>query len=115
MGRSKLLPIALLGTWLLTGCGGGGNETTDQTMSLTASGISPTEIALSWTPARVGADVYPVYMNGNFLVAVPGASFVVTGLTPETTYCFQVITEDACSTILCIIETSNEACATTLP
>ena len=74
---------------------------------LTATATSYDRISLSWDPVD-GAIKYNVY-NGNTLVAenVQGTSYVVTGLNPETNYCYTVTAvndkgEES--------EHSNEAC-----
>ncbi|MDF7819489.1 glycoside hydrolase family 9 protein [Runella sp. MFBS21] len=81
--------------------------------NLTTSNISQTSLTLNWTAAtdNVGVTAYEVYqgttlVNGN----VVGTSFVVNGLTCNTSYNFTVKAKDAAGNSS---EASNVASATT--
>ncbi|MGW2814570.1 chitinase [Streptomyces sp. NPDC001415] len=56
---------------------------------LTASGATSSSIGLSWSPAT-GATGYNVYRDGAKAASVNGTSATVTGLSPSTSYAFQV-------------------------
>lgn len=67
--------------------------------TLRASGTTRTGTTLSWTAAQddIGVTGYKIYKNGTELATVTGAvySYEVTGLSPSTTYAFQVQAGDA--------------------
>ncbi|MEU3249554.1 glycoside hydrolase family 18 protein [Streptomyces sp. NPDC006997] len=56
---------------------------------LTTGTVTSTSAALSWLPVP-GATGYAVYRDGTRLRTVTGTSTTVTGLTPQTSYAFQV-------------------------
>ncbi|MFI1400304.1 chitinase [Streptomyces sp. NPDC020681] len=56
---------------------------------LTAGSPGSTSVPLSWQPVS-GATGYSVYRNGTKALSVTGTSATVTGLSPATTYSFQV-------------------------
>ncbi|MGK5638087.1 chitinase [Streptomyces sp. URMC 126] len=56
---------------------------------LTAGRTTSSSVDLSWTPVT-GATGYQVYRDGTKAQSATGASATVTGLTPSTTYRFQV-------------------------
>ncbi|MFD0317571.1 chitinase [Streptomyces flavalbus] len=56
---------------------------------LTTGTVTSTSVALSWSPVP-GATGYAVYRDGTRLRTVTGTSTTVTGLTPQTSYAFQV-------------------------
>lgn len=80
-------------------------------IDLSASGISPNEIALSWT-GSAGLP-YEVFMNGAFILATETTTLVVSDLTPDTEYCFQIFVDTVI--VRPVRHHSNIACATTLP
>ena len=67
--------------------------------SLTASDITATSLALSWTAATddVGVSGYRIYQDGLQITAVGAGvlTYDVTGLSPETAYTFKVEAGDA--------------------
>ena len=110
--------LAILFAALSSSCGGGGGGESGHglpvTMTVKASAVSPSQIALSWTPATLVTD-YRIYMNGAYSGTVypsQGTSITVSGLNPSTRHCFVVYVY-----VFAIgaTEQSNEACATTLP
>ena len=64
---------------------------------LSVSGETATELTLSWSAAsdNVGVTGYTVYQNGSEIAAVSATSYTVAGLSPETSYSFQVSALDA--------------------
>lgn len=68
---------------------------------LTATGVSQTEIDLTWTAStdNVGVTGYDVYRNGVRIGSPPGTSFADTGRTPGTTYTYTVDAFDAAGNI----------------
>ncbi|MEU8622620.1 glycoside hydrolase family 18 protein [Streptomyces sp. NPDC048623] len=56
---------------------------------LTAGAPTSTSVPLSW-PAVANATSYRVYQGGALVATVTGTSYTVTGLTPSTSYSFQV-------------------------
>ncbi|WNO71983.1 glycoside hydrolase family 18 protein [Streptomyces sp. AM8-1-1] len=56
---------------------------------LTAGSPGSTSVPLSWSPVS-GATGYNVYRGGAKVTSVTGTSATVTGLSPSTTYSFQV-------------------------
>lgn len=80
----------------------GGVDTTPPTWpleaSLTPTLVSQTSVTLSWTDAddNVGVTRYEIWQDGLPVETVVGATTVtVTGLSPDTTYEFQVVAYDA--------------------
>lgn len=61
---------------------------------LTAGTVTSSSVALSWTGSS-GATGYHVYRNGTKVQAVTGTSATVSGLTPSTSYQFQVTATNA--------------------
>ncbi|MEU5897574.1 chitinase [Streptomyces venezuelae] len=77
--------------------GGGGTDPVEipaVPSGLTAGTATSTSVDLSWSPVST-ATGYTVYRDGTKVAAVSGASTTVTGLTPETTYSFQVSASNA--------------------
>ncbi|WP_160395442.1 fibronectin type III domain-containing protein [Paenibacillus sp. MMS18-CY102] len=64
--------------------------------SLTASGITSTSMALTWTGASdpLGIGLYNVYMNGELIGSPSVANWFVDGLQPDTEYAFKVEAAD---------------------
>ncbi|WP_246357492.1 CBM96 family carbohydrate-binding protein [Pyxidicoccus fallax] len=79
--------------------GGGTGDTQAPTVpaNLTASGVSSSQINLSWSAStdNVGVTGYALYRNGAFLKNVSGTSTSDTGLAPATTYSYSVRARDA--------------------
>ncbi|MEX2968675.1 chitinase [Streptomyces sp. C184] len=73
--------------------GGGGTDPGPQVPAapagLTAGAVTPSSVALSWTPVS-GATGYTVYRDGTKYGTVNGTSATVSGLAAATSYRFQV-------------------------
>jgi chitinase len=73
--------------------GGGGTDPAPTVpgtpTGLTVTGRGATSVSLGWSPVS-GATGYHVYRDGTRVTAVSGTSATVTGLSPSTTYGFQV-------------------------
>ena len=85
--------------------------------NVTAEAISDSEIVLSWD-AVDGALAYGIYMYGEWLGGTYDTSITVEGLSPETEYCFTVISVseiDEEGYIVGYSAESEQACATTKP
>jgi chitodextrinase len=82
--------------------------------NLSAEAVSGSQINLDWNPSSGSPDRYRVYQEGvaNPIATVnaPGTSYNVTGLNPETQYCFTVSAADAAGNES---DRSSQACATT--
>jgi len=108
--------IALGVLVMLPSCGQERENLEDATITLSASAISPNEIALSWTEAVFLLDGdYEVFMNGAFLLATETTSAVASGLMPKTRYCFQIQIDTTPIFSPPAREYSDVVCATTLP
>ena len=103
---------AALALLQLAACGGGGDEASDATISLTAAAQGASEIALAWTQPPTLLNYYAVYRDGVAVFPnVPGGTAVTDGnLAPGTRYCYQVI---AFLFPVGRVASSNVACATT--
>jgi hypothetical protein len=87
---------------VFTGSGGGGDTTPPSAPTgLTASGTTANSTNLTWGAStdNVGVTGYQVLQNGAVVATVPGTSDTVTGLSPSTTYTFQVKATDAAGNI----------------
>jgi endonuclease I len=69
---------------------------TDPT-NLVASNPTDNSIDLTWTAStdNIGVTGYDVYVNNTFSVSVVSTSYIVSGLTANTNYCFTVKAKDA--------------------
>ncbi|QEU96897.1 chitinase [Streptomyces kanamyceticus] len=77
--------------------GGGGTDPVEipaVPTGLAAGTTTSTSVDLSWTPVST-ATAYTVYRDGTKVASTSGAATTVTGLTPETTYSFQVSASNA--------------------
>ncbi|TXC93646.1 glycosyl hydrolase family 18 protein [Streptomyces sp. ISID311] len=78
--------------------GGGGTDPGPQVPAapggLTAGAVTPSSVALSWTPVS-GATGYTVYRDGIKYGTVNGTSATVSGLAAATSYRFQVSATNA--------------------
>ncbi|MFI9075930.1 chitinase [Streptomyces sioyaensis] len=78
--------------------GGGGTDPgpqiPDAPGGLTAGAVTPSSVALSWTPVS-GAAAYTVYRDGTKYGTVNGTSATVSGLAAATSYRFQVSATNA--------------------
>ncbi|MEU6282385.1 glycoside hydrolase family 18 protein [Streptomyces sp. NPDC047028] len=73
----------------LTGPGGGTEQPPAAPTGLTASSVTASSVALSWS-AVPGATGYTVYRDGTKAQTVSGTSATIGGLTASTAYSFQV-------------------------
>ncbi|POX55261.1 chitinase [Streptomyces sp. Ru71] len=73
----------------LTGPGGSTGQPPAAPTGLTASSVTSTSVALSWS-AVPGATGYAVHRDGAKVQTVTGTTATVTGLAPSTSYSFQV-------------------------
>ncbi len=75
-----------------------GNDTQPPTAptGLSASGVGPVSLTLSWTASTddVGVSSYTVYRDGDSAAATAATSVVVSGLSPLTAYTFTVRARD---------------------
>ncbi|TVL93891.1 chitinase [Streptomyces sp. SAJ15] len=80
----------------LSGPGGGdpGEPIPGAPTGLAAGTATATSVDLSWSPVG-GATGYHVYRDGTKVRAVSGTSATVTGLTPKTSYRFEVTATNA--------------------
>jgi hypothetical protein len=82
-----------------TSMGGGGGDTQPPTVpaSVVATGSSSSQIDLSWTAStdNVGVVGYRIYRGGALLTTANVTSYSDTGLSPSTTYSYQVSAVDA--------------------
>ncbi|WP_299100687.1 endonuclease [uncultured Winogradskyella sp.] len=93
------------------------NPTTDteapsDPTNLIASNPTDNTIDLNWTVSsdNVAVDSYDVYMNGTYSFNVDSNFATVTGLLPDTNYCFTVKAKDAAGNES---NFSNQSCETT--
>lgn len=78
-------------------------------IGLVAIPVSEVKVNLSWNAPAVGVvDDYLVKQNDVTIATVTNTSYSVTGLTPNTAYCFQVVARNVCGT-----SPEDEACTTT--
>lgn len=110
-----LIAVIALGILSILGCIGPIDEfqDCDGCVSLSVAAVSPNEIALSWSSVdALSDDGYAVFMNGTTLLfRTDETSVVVSGLVPDTEYCFHIVAP----LVFTNVYTSNVACATTLP
>lgn len=80
--------------------------------NLIASNPTASTIDLSWTAStdNVGVTSYDIYVGGVNTYNTTNTTFVATGLSSETTYCFTVYAKDAAGNTSAA---SNEDCETT--
>ncbi|WP_340154742.1 endonuclease [uncultured Winogradskyella sp.] len=93
------------------------NPTTDteaptDPINLVASNPTDNTIDLNWTAStdNIAVDSYDVYMNGTYSFNVVSNTAIVTGLLPDTNYCFTVKAKDAAGNNSGF---SNQSCETT--
>ena len=83
--------------------GGGAPPSTSDTTSpsvpgnLAASPLDMNRVSLSWSAStdNVGVTGYRVYRNSNLVTTSTGTGYTDTGLSPATTYAYQVVAIDA--------------------
>ncbi|MCB0425120.1 MAG: endonuclease, partial [Mangrovimonas sp.] len=89
-------------------------ETPSTPTSLVASNPSNTTIDLDWTAStdNIGVASYDIYVDAVFYINTNSntPSYTVTGLSPNTTYCFTVLAKDASGNTSSL---SNQSCETT--
>ncbi|MEV4975645.1 chitinase [Streptomyces scopuliridis] len=78
----------------LVGPGGAPAQPPAVPTGLKADSVTSTSVALSWAPVT-GATGYTVYRGGAKALDTGGTSATVTGLSPSTTYSFQVAATNA--------------------
>ena len=68
---------------------------------LAAAAASSTQIDLAWNEStdNVGVEGYQIFRNGNRITTTTGLSFHSTGLSPSTTYVYQVAAYDAAGNV----------------
>ena len=79
---------------------------------LVASNPTDNSIDLNWTAPsdNIGVTSYDIYTDGIFTVNTTLTAFTITGLVPNTNYCFTVKAKDAAGNES---DFSNQACETT--
>src|SRR2546426_831683 len=82
--------------------------------NLSASAVSSSQITLSWTAStdNVGVAGYQIYRGGSQIATTSLTSYADTGLSPATTYVYQVSAYDAAGNVSAL---SASASAATLP
>jgi chitodextrinase len=77
--------------------------------NLSAIAASPTQVSLTWSPATDNVVVanYRVYRNGVFHVSVAGTAHQDGGLTPSTTYFYNVDAVDGDGNVSGLSNTAN--------
>ncbi|WP_179008143.1 endonuclease [Winogradskyella forsetii] len=80
--------------------------------NLVASNPTDNSIVLTWTAStdNIGVASYDVYIDESFMFNSVNTTAIVTGLVPDTNYCFTVKAKDAAGNESGF---SNEACETT--
>jgi hypothetical protein len=112
-GLMQEVMVFLVALLLISCGGGGGSDGLPQTLSISASSLSPSAITVNWsadpTPGVIG---YDLYRNGVAVEAthIAGTSYTDSGLTADTRYCYKVY---AIVFPQGAVSTSNTACATT--
>src|SRR5438046_7137186 len=78
---------------------------------LTASAVSSSQINLSWTASsdNVGVSGYRVYRNGTQIATTGATSFANTGLSPSTTYSYNVEAYDAAGNVSAQSSTASDS------
>lgn len=89
------------------------NQAPTAPSNLTTSNPTASSIQLNWTAAtdNIAVTSYDIYMDGTFKTSVSTTALTVTGLSPETNYCFTVIAKDAANNSSAA---SEQSCETTL-
>lgn len=80
-----------------TGSGGVDREAPSSPVNLVASGLTATQVTLSWNPStdNVAVTDYDLYRNSVKIATVSGNMFTNTGLTSNTSYTYAVAARDA--------------------
>ena len=100
-----LVPMAVVGI----GCGdGGGERQFDLILSTTT--VSDRAISLSWSGNLLGEETFEVYKDESAYITTPNNTTTVSGLSPETRYCFRVLRVDAAGGVT---GETNRSCSTT--
>jgi hypothetical protein len=108
--RRKVLGFILAGLIILPACGGNSSSRSGGVCSaapsaptgLAASSTTSTGTALNWSaasaPSNCSVTSYTIYKNGTSIGTATNTNFVVTGLSPSTTYSFTVAASDSAGT-----------------
>ncbi len=82
---------------------------------LTATALSSNQVVLSWVSSTdtggSGFAGYQVYLNGTPIATVSTISYTVSGLSPNTSYCFTITASDNAGNVSA---QTSQACAMTL-
>jgi chitodextrinase len=96
------LAVAPTGATVRVSFGGAPPPTTDTTApsqpgNLQATALDASRVSLSWSAStdNVGVTGYRVYRNSNLVTTSTGTGYTDTGLSPATTYAYQVVAIDA--------------------
>ncbi|MDG1394015.1 MAG: endonuclease [Flavobacteriaceae bacterium] len=89
------------------------NEAPTAATNLVASNPTGNSVVLNWTAGtdNIAVTSYDVYKDGSITTSSSNTSITVTGLAPNTEYCFTVYSKDGSQNISPV---SNESCMTTL-
>ncbi len=89
------------------------NEAPTAATNLVASNPTGNSVVLNWTAGtdNIAVTSYDVYKDGSITTSSSNTSITVTGLAPNTEYCFTVYSKDGSQNTSPV---SNESCMTTL-
>ena len=89
------------------------NEAPTAATNLVASNPTGNSVVLNWTAGtdNIAVTSYDVYKDGSITTSSSNTSITVTGLAPNTKYCFTVYSKDGSQNTSPV---SNESCMTTL-
>ena len=89
------------------------NEAPTAATNLVASNPTWNSVVLNWTAGtdNIAVTSYDVYKDGSITTSSSNTSITVTGLAPNTEYCFTVYSKDGSQNTSPV---SNESCMTTL-
>jgi chitin-binding protein len=125
LSRNKWFILSILSLFVITSmvflisCGGDDDGVVSDTVpptppaNLRVVGISNTQITLEWDHStdNVGVTEYNIFLDGILDATIPYVStYDVTGLSPNTTYCFTVTASDAAGNVS---GPSNQVCQAT--
>lgn len=102
---SVLVPMAIVSI----GCGEGEDER-HLDLILSTTPVSERAIGLSWSGSLLPEETFEVYKDESAYITTPNNATTVSGLSPETRYCFRVLRVDAAGGIT---GETNESCSTT--
>ncbi len=113
------LIIFLVVFHIISSCGGGGSSSTTSDTSapsapsgLLATAVSSSQLSLTWSGStdNTGVTGYKIYQGGSQLATTTTTSYLVSGLTASTHYCYTVSAYDAAANES---TRSNQSCDTT--